>query len=199
MVQFVAKRAAEAKAAGAKKGWGFGSWFGGGARNQSLDQPSNKPIKAKLGEQSSFVYDPELKRWINKKSGAENTPAKTATPPPPRSASASRNGTPPPPTGPPGPPRTQSTSALAGPPTPMSDVNKTASLDALAPPALSRTVSSQSATSDGPAIASAPPSRPTTSLSNASSIDDLIGAGATRRPGSKKPRKSGRYVDVMAK
>ncbi|KAI0322240.1 Sec23-binding domain of Sec16-domain-containing protein [Amylostereum chailletii] len=41
------------------------------------------PIKATLGEESSFVYDAELKRWVNKKSGGE--PAKPATPPPPPS------------------------------------------------------------------------------------------------------------------
>jgi len=28
---------------------------------------SSGPIKATLGENSSFVYDKELKRWVNKK------------------------------------------------------------------------------------------------------------------------------------
>lgn len=46
---------------------------------------------------------------------------------------------------------------------------------------------------------SGPPSRPATSISNASSIDDLIGAAGPRKAAGKKPRKSGRYVDVMAK
>lgn len=47
---------------------------------------------------------------------------------------------------------------------------------------------------------SGPPSRPATSLSNASSIDDLLGAAGPRKPGAaKKGRKGGRYVDVMAK
>jgi hypothetical protein len=36
-------------------------------------------------------------------------------------------------------------------------------------------------------------------MSNASSIDDLLSASAPRKPGQKKTRKSGRYVDVMAK
>lgn len=64
------------------------------------------------------------------------------------------------------------------------------------PPLMARSVSNPSL--GGPAVA--PPSRPTTSMSNASSIDDLIGAAAPRRPGEKKkPRKSGRYIDVMAK
>ncbi|RYP72355.1 hypothetical protein DL769_004464 [Monosporascus sp. CRB-8-3] len=195
-----AKRAAEAKTA--KKGWGFAGWFGGGKKEE---QPSNKPIKAKLGEQSSFVYDPELKRWINKKPGAENTPAKTATPPPPRSTSASRNGTPPP-SAPPvshsaPPPGGPSRSPSAAPP-PPAGLNRPASQENLAVPPMARAASSQSAVSDGAAGGppSAPPSRPATSLSNASSIDDLLGAAAgPRRPGAKKSRKSGRYVDVMAK
>ena len=78
-----------------KKGWGFSSWFGGGAKKEdgSIGEPSpNKPVKAKLGEASSFVYDPELKRWINKKAGAENTEAKKATPPPPRAMPPSQIG-----------------------------------------------------------------------------------------------------------
>ncbi|KAI0112623.1 Sec23-binding domain of Sec16-domain-containing protein [Hypoxylon sp. NC0597] len=193
-----AKRAAEAKAA--KKGWGFGGWFGGG-KKESLDQ-ANKPIKAKLGEASSFVYDPELKRWVNKKPGAENTPAKTATPPPPRAAS--RNGTPPPPgssSAPPGglgvppagPPRLSPAPTL---------LNKAVSHENLsvpggAPPMM-RSVSSQS-TNSAPGGTTGPPSRPATSLSNASSIDDLLGAAGPRKGGAKKARKSGRYVDVMAK
>ncbi|KAI2784610.1 Sec23-binding domain of Sec16-domain-containing protein [Daldinia loculata] len=192
------KRAAEAKAA--KKGWGFGGWFGGGAKKESLE-PANKPIKAKLGEASSFVYDPDLKRWVNKKPGAENTPVKSATPPPPRAA-----GTPPPP---------GSTSATpgglgvppAGPPrahlTPAPTLLRSAiSHDNLmvpggAPPMM-RSVSSQSTSSAPGGPPSAPPSRPATSLSNASSIDDLLGAAGPRK-GGKKAKKTGRYVDVMAK
>ncbi|KAJ3572428.1 hypothetical protein NPX13_g5057 [Xylaria arbuscula] len=57
-------------------------------------------------------------------------------------------------------------------------------------PLMARSVSGQS-------NASLPP-RPATSLSNASSIEDLLGAAGPRK-GPKKTRKSGRYVDVMAK
>ncbi|KAI0020270.1 Sec23-binding domain of Sec16-domain-containing protein [Xylariomycetidae sp. FL0641] len=179
-----AKRAAEAKPA--KKGW-LGGWFGGGGAKDKPAEPANKPIKAKLGEASSFVYDPDLKRWVNKKPGAENIPAKSATPPPPRSAS--RNGTPPPPGASSGPP-------LAGPP----PLNKAMSVESLNVPgaALGRTISNTSISSAPGGPPSAPPSRPGTSLSNASSIDDLLGAAGPRK-GAKKPRKSGRYVDVMAK
>ncbi|TGJ80274.1 hypothetical protein E0Z10_g8492 [Xylaria hypoxylon] len=180
-----AKRAAEGKA-GKKGGWGFG-WFGGGKKE--LAEIPNKPIKAKLGEASSFVYDPDLKRWVNKKSGAENTTAKGATPPPPRSASTPPTSTASaPPIGIMGPPPSRPI------PTPMR-LNKAISQESLnAPggaPLMARSVSNQS-------NASAPPSRPTTSLSNASSIEDLLGAAGPRK-GGKKPRKSGRYVDVMAK
>ena len=47
---------------------------------------------------------------------------------------------------------------------------------------------------------SAPPSRPATGMSNASSIDDLIGAPQPRKGGTVRKGKKGRgYVDVMAK
>ncbi|KAI8959112.1 Sec23-binding domain of Sec16-domain-containing protein [Daldinia sp. FL1419] len=189
------KRAAEAKAA--KKGWGFGGWFGGG-KKESLE-PANKPIKAKLGEASSFVYDPELKRWVNKKPGAENTPVKSATPPPPRA-----NSTPPPPgptSAPPGgapptgPPRSHLTPAPTLLRSAVSHDNLT--VPGRAPPMM-RSVSGQSTSSAPGGPPSAPPSRPATSLSNASSIDDLLGAAGPRR-GAKKAKKTGRYVDVMAK
>lgn len=196
----LAKCAAEAKAA--KKGWGFGGWFGGGNKKEPADL-ANKPIKAKLGEASSFVYDPELKRWVNKKPGADNTPAKTATPPPPRAAS--RNGTPPPPGGPTSAPYGGLSAPPAGPPrlTPSPALlSKAVSHDNLhvprGAPTMMRSVSNQSTSSAPGGPSSAPPSRPTTSLSNASSIDDLLGAAGPRK-GGKKARKSGRYVDVMAK
>uniref|UniRef100_A0A8H7K7T6 Uncharacterized protein n=1 Tax=Bionectria ochroleuca TaxID=29856 RepID=A0A8H7K7T6_BIOOC len=99
-----AKREAEQKAA--KKGWGLTSWFGAGKRAESpkpgdLNSKETKYVRAKLGEQSTFVYDTELKRWVNKKPGAENVEAKKATPPPPRGAPRSATSTPPPGTPPP--------------------------------------------------------------------------------------------------
>ena len=46
-----------------------------------------------------------------------------------------------------------------------------------------------------------PPSRPGTSLSRATSIDDLLGEPHARKgpAGSTRGKKKGRYVDVMAK
>ncbi|TIA87471.1 hypothetical protein E3P97_03932 [Wallemia ichthyophaga] len=51
------------------------------------------PVKAKLGEQSSFYYDPDQKRWVNKanESGSEGGTAASPRmpPPPPRSSTVS--------------------------------------------------------------------------------------------------------------
>ncbi|KAL2177858.1 Sec23-binding domain of Sec16-domain-containing protein [Thermothelomyces heterothallicus CBS 202.75] len=204
-----AKRAEAAKQT--KKGWGFTSWFGVGAKKDAAGQSSspNKPIRAKLGEANSFYYDPELKRWVNKNAGPEDA-AKKATPPPPRAApgtaqrsvsaspasppsssteAAGRASAPSPPTG---PPRAASrgptgNGAPAGPPPP-------------GPAAMLRSASSSSTASAPPLGQGAPPSRPPTSLSNSNSIDDLLGAAGPRKPGAaKKARKGARYVDVMGK
>ncbi|KAK1253430.1 hypothetical protein MKX07_001507 [Trichoderma sp. CBMAI-0711] len=191
-----AKRAAEA--AQSKKGWGFTSWFGGGKKEAASPGEASspgKPIKAKLGEASSFVYDPELKRWVNKKPGAEQVEAKAATPPPPKASPRSVGGTPPLRqfTPPPAagrsslPPSSSSFGTLAPPPV----LNRATSQESLSAPPMVRSMSGASSDSK-------PSSRPTTSMSNASSIDDLLSAGP-RKPGQKKARKAGRYVDVMAK
>ncbi|KAJ3987357.1 Sec23-binding domain of Sec16-domain-containing protein [Lentinula detonsa] len=80
------------------------------------------PVKASLGEESSFYYDKELKKWVNKKVGSEEA-AKPATPPPPpsRAQTASPSGISKTPNGPPlavmrppsaGPPPPRSASAM---------------------------------------------------------------------------------------
>ncbi|KAI6251230.1 COPII coat assembly protein sec16 [Erysiphe necator] len=191
-----------------KKGWGIASWFGGGAKKSHEEVPLNKPIRAKLGEASSFVYDPELKRWVNKKAGPEQVGKNSSTPPPPKST---------------GPPRlvntpsnsrrpsvtTTSTSSVRPPmnmrnsseqvisATKKHSVNDTitvASSEApLLPPlpqGLTRTSSSNSVL---------PPSRPGTSMSNASSIDDLLGPPSVNKRSGIKTKKKGRgYIDVMS-
>ncbi|KAF4586062.1 COPII coat assembly protein sec16 [Ophiocordyceps camponoti-floridani] len=189
-----AKRAASKQST--KKGWGFGGWFGGGKKNESMADASpspntaGKPIRAKLGEASSFVFDPELKRWINKKPGAENVEVKKATPPPPRSAprSAADGGG-----GGGGAPPRPVTSSGAPPFGPGRGLSAQEGPSPLGP---SRSVSGSDVGAGPP---SRPPSRPATSMSNASSIDDLLGTAAPRKGAQKKPRKSGRYIDVMAK
>ncbi|KAL3422714.1 COPII coat assembly protein SEC16 [Phlyctema vagabunda] len=197
-----AQRAKEAASA-PKKGWGLGGWFGGGKKEAAPEasQPG-KPIRAKLGEASSFVYDPDLKRWVNKKGGGDAVPTPSATPPPPRAAGPPRTASGPagmvtsvprPPSAPGVPPPMRSSQSLSnmnqivsqtepGPPGPS---------NLAAPPALNRTVSNGS-------ITMAPPSRPGTSMSNASSIDDLLGPPTGARKGAAKGKKKGRgYIDVM--
>ncbi|RKF64196.1 COPII coat assembly protein sec16 [Erysiphe neolycopersici] len=203
------RRAAEAdESIPAKKGWGIASWFGGGTKKNQEETSPNKPIRAKLGEASSFVYDPELKRWVNKKAGVENVDSKTSTPPPPKAVGPPRSMNMPPNS------RRQSTittsSSGARPPMNMrlssekiietpnqqSD-NDPASIgtnDTMPLPPMSqgltRTASSNSIL---------PPSRPGTSMSNASSIDDLLGPpSVTRRSGAKARKKGRGYVDVMS-
>ncbi|KAI9746396.1 MAG: vesicle coat component [Claussenomyces sp. TS43310] len=204
------RKAAEADAQKAqaaappKKGWGLAGWFGGGKKEPAADaSQANKPIKAKLGEASSFYYDPDLKRWVNKKAGKDDPSASTgSTPPPPRAGpprTPSGSGTPSiAPTSAPRPtPPTNSLASQAISRTGSSQVQanqSAADLNGLAlPPAMSRTVSNGSAT--GPP--SAPPSRPATSLSNASSIDDLLGPPTARKAAGKKAKKGRGYIDVM--
>ncbi|KAH7310017.1 Sec23-binding domain of Sec16-domain-containing protein [Rhexocercosporidium sp. MPI-PUGE-AT-0058] len=230
------RKAAEAdaqkskEAAPAKKGWGLGGWFGGAKKeSQDMSANPNKPIRAKLGEASSFYYDPELKRWVNKKAGAEDAQAKSATPPPPRAAGPPRTASAPMNMGPPA-----SVTGAGGPPTstprpipsamnmgpgmapqmlaqravsdsthghhlmsssPQSDDG---SVNLNLPPLMNRSQSNGSLRSSGP------PSRPGTGMSNASSIDDLLGppvprsrkdGGAAAKKGAKKKGRG--YVDVM--
>jgi hypothetical protein len=195
-----AQKAKEAAAASKKGGgWGLGGWFGSKKEADMGAQP-NKPIKAKLGEESSFVYDPELKRWVNKKAGAENTEAKSATPPPPR-AGPPRTASGPPAPGPTSaprmpPPAQRAVSEASAPPR-SSQSESGIGGSGLAPPAMSRSVSNGSSLG-GSGPPTAPPSRPSTSMSNASSIDDLLGPPTARKTVGAKGKKKGRgYVDVM--
>jgi hypothetical protein len=204
------RKAAEADAqkqdAGAKKG---GGWLSGWFKKDPNAAPG--PIKAKLGEENSFYYDPDLKKWVNKKGGAPEASKPIATPPPPRSGPPSRNVSSQSaghldPMGPPSslpsamsaPPSRMPTSAplrSSSQPPPMSGPGSRASTPGipsgdegsgrppvLMPPGIS---------------ASGPPSRPSTGMSNASSIDDLLGA-PTAKKGTVKKKRGGRYVDVMA-
>jgi hypothetical protein len=188
-----------------KSGW-FGGWFGG-SKAETPGAPGaapNKPVKANLGEANQFVFDPDLGKWINKAAGAAPAaPAPAATPPPPRATPpVSSNGGPiglglgaPPP-----PPTPASVASLPG-------ATKTPPTPSLGPaPSMGRsvsmpqTVAALSSAGSGPP--SRPPSRPTTSLSNASDIDDLLGPPAPRSRaagGSTRGKRKGRYVDVMAK
>jgi hypothetical protein len=204
------RKAAEADAQkdkdGGKKG---GGWLSGWFKKDSNAGPG--PIKAKLGEENSFYYDPDLKKWVNKKAGATET-AKSATPPPPKSGPPSRSvsdmGAPAP--GSMGPPTSAPASSLPLAP-PTSNYQRSSSMPPpMGGPPISRASTPGMASGDEtgkppvltrpPLVAgTGPPSRPSTGMSNASSIDDLLGA-PTAKKGTVKGKKKGgaRYVDIMA-
>lgn len=207
--------AKDKKPAPQKKGWGLG-WFGGSKKEAaSVDATpqEKKAIRAKLGEESSFVYDPDLKRWINKKAGADNTPTPSATPPPPRATGPPRSAS--------GtvmpsaignlsmPPRSVSSASAPPQRAPSGSSDSGLGIDGglVKPPTalpMARTQSNGSAMAGNlsglTSTGSAPPSRPNTSMSNASSIDDLLGPPSVGggRKGTKGRAKKGRgYIDVM--
>ncbi|KAL2855406.1 Sec23-binding domain of Sec16-domain-containing protein [Aspergillus pseudoustus] len=202
------RKAAEAdaqKAAPAKGGgWFSFGWMKGG--NKEENNLAGKPIRAKLGEESSFYYDQDLKKWVNKKDPNSATQAR-ATPPPPKgpappSRSASGSSMPPPPVPTPG---SRPPSSAGMPPPPLSSSPAPSSLGLPPTPSLgpARSVSTGAVSTGGtpssrPGSSAGPPPRPSTSLSHASSIDDLLGAPAARKGGTARGRKKGRYVDVMA-
>ncbi|KAG1753477.1 Sec23-binding domain of Sec16-domain-containing protein [Suillus lakei] len=62
------------------------SWLG---RFWKRSETAPGPIKASLGQESAFYYDKDLKRWVNKKAGAETTQLAAPPPPPSRAQTAS--------------------------------------------------------------------------------------------------------------
>ncbi|QSS63204.1 COPII coated assembly protein SEC16 [Histoplasma capsulatum] len=198
------KKAAEEdakKQVAEKKGW-F-SWLSKKDPNAS----TGGPIRAKLGEENSFYYDKELKRWVNKKD--------------PNGAATTANSTPPPPKGP-APASRSASSTSAGPPL-ANNLPTSGSAPTLAPPPNPSSRSPSPAGDSSPrnfspsipslaaplsasplpiqrSVSTGLPSRPGTALSNASSIDDLLGAPQARKGNTVRGKKKGRgYVDVMAK
>ncbi|KAI9778346.1 MAG: vesicle coat component [Geoglossum umbratile] len=201
-----------------KSGW-FGSWF-----KKDPNAPIG-PVKAKLGEESSFYYDPEQKRWINKKAGS-TTPAPAARPPPPRDPTPRSSSGPPSIISASEPTRTPSappaSASLVPPPTvsapPISINGLRPPPRGVPPPSRSPSIPGTPPRTDSPlggptaglapptpfggpvSSASGPPSRPSTALSDASSIEDLLGPPGTARKGGtiKKSKAKRGYVDVMA-
>ena len=223
----------------AKSSW-FGSLFsrkeadsldssssnkGSGSGGGSSEGGGQKVIRAKLGEESSFYYDKELKKWVNKKDPASMQQSAKATPPPPkgpvgRVVSESLAGTAA------GPPRSGSAasppsiassrptssnsppSQVGTPPTaaPITNDGRESAPPSTTAPAMSSGVGELGG--GAPPPAAPPTNRPaSTALSTASDIDDLLGgppsAGARKPGGTLKGKKgrtgAGRYVDVMAK
>ncbi|KAF4168392.1 hypothetical protein CNMCM6936_002487 [Aspergillus lentulus] len=198
------RKAAEADAkkappATGKKGW-FSGWFGG----KKDDNSGGGPIRAKLGEENSFYYDTELKKWVNKKDPGSAAPTRGTPPPPkgsaPPSRSMSGSGGPPPAMATPPPTGASGSrpSSSAGAPPSVSASPAPPSLGA-PPPAIPRSVSTGAVLPTPPSSSAGAPPRPATSLSNASSIDDLLGAPQARKGPAARGKKKGRYVDVMAK
>ncbi|PGH00663.1 hypothetical protein GX51_05649 [Blastomyces parvus] len=189
------------KHAAEKKGW-FSWWS---KKDPNASSPG--PIRAKLGEENSFYYDKELKRWVNKKDPNSATTTAHSTPPPPRgpapptrSASAT-NGSPQfgnnIPTSGSAPTLAPPPNPSSGPPSQLGDSsprNLSPGIPSLAPPSSASPVPMPRSVSAGL------PSRPGTALSNASSIDDLLGAPQARKGNTVRGKKKGRgYIDVMAK
>lgn len=163
-------------------GW-FGGWFG----KKDADAAPG-PVKAKLGEENSFYFDKDLNKWVNKKAGADATASAAPTPPPPRAASGTPAGS--------GPPSRNVSRAM---PPPSNGPPSRQATPANADGAQGRAVSSGSNVTDGPG-SMGPPPRPQSSMSTASSLDDLLGGpGPGRKAAAAKgKKKGGRYVDVMA-
>ncbi|KAL8794891.1 MAG: hypothetical protein Q9195_002603 [Heterodermia aff. obscurata] len=207
-----------------KSGW-LGGWFGGAKKDGDLSSTQtapNAPIRAKLGEESSFVYDKELKKWVNKKAGSETHTTAAATPPPPKGApsrAVSASGAPtmrkdteipPVPSLPPADNTVTPPGSLTGLPSAVPTLVQ--SPYSSTPVSRSESPVAMQGQPNGPSLGgglgimgsnngppSAPPSRPATGMSNASSIDDLIGAPQARKGGTIKKGKKGRgYIDVMA-
>lgn len=190
-----------------KKGW-FGGWFGG----KKEQMPGPGPVRAKLGEQNSFYFDKDLNKWVNKKGGADAATPAASTPPPPRGppsrvTSAAASG--PPSMGPPS--RNASGGNLSAmgsrPPTSSGPPMSVGSGSPSNPPSRAGTPASignaPPSVLSGPGGAGLmPPPRPSSSLSHASSLDDLLGgpptAGAKKGTVKGGKKKGGRYVDVMA-
>lgn len=156
-----------------KGGWGLFSMF---SRSNTSTPTDKKSVRANLGEENSFYYDKELKRWVNKKAGPDSAPSSPA-PPPPRSNSSMSN-----------PPKSASPAQALAPP-----VSLKHSVSSGGPPPPPPTGGMQRATSvpaPGP-----PPGVPSPAFSTPPPPSGT-GAGA-RRPGAgRKPMRS-RYIDVF--
>ncbi|KAG7092495.1 hypothetical protein E1B28_008846 [Marasmius oreades] len=141
-----------------------GSWLSRWWRRESTPGP----VKANLGEEKTFYYDKELKRWVNKATEVTNVPKSETPPPPPSRAQttspgmSSGAGPRPPSTGPPPPPRSASAADVtgSGPPPPKGGTMRIRSnlVPSDAPHSLPSTPAASSLT-----LPSGPPSRPRSS------------------------------------
>lgn len=187
--EVVAKKAVQKKESSdgtEKPGW-FG-WL----KNESGEK---KAIKAKMGNANSFVFDPELKRWVNK-NASEDEKKKlkeeaTSLPPPPPIIKRKDTG-----------PKTKPRVSISHS-NPPSGASTPSTPDIAGETAMTNEGSTSSAPPMGPPKSGAPPIQKNTSGKNippaktGSSLDDLLSMpkpGQTRRT---KKKNNARYVNVL--
>ncbi|KAI5295939.1 vesicle coat component [Ascosphaera acerosa] len=200
-----------------KKGWFLG-WFGGGGGAKKDSAQPGKAIRAKLGEENSFYYDKELKRWVNRKDPNSTANAAAAVPPPPmaRPMAASRQpsyvgsaATPPPPTS--RTPTVQTPGSAPAMPASMADARLpqprladtvTMSVPTLRPDDVAAELGPSADNRPPAANAASAPLLPT-KAQNADTLDDLLGGAPAPVPRvhttARNKRKGRGYVDLMAK
>lgn len=168
-----------------KKG-GWFSWI----RKGDADNKS-KAVQIKFGDEMALVYDPVLKRYVNKNAPKEDLkPAPTPPPPPPSMGGGSSAGG-------------MGMPAIGGMP-PMGGIPPASS----APPAMGNAPpmggpSPLPPSSGPPSMGGAPspsPGPPRPSIPTSGGLDDLLAAvpapGAGRKPARRNARN--RYVDIMS-
>ncbi|KAF8590610.1 hypothetical protein K439DRAFT_1611986 [Ramaria rubella] len=162
----------------------FGRWWGRGQETASTG-----PIKAKLGEETSFYYDKELKRWVNKKAATTETTSSPPPPPPSRPRTAS-----PAPSIPPG----SRLVDVSGPPTMLPHARPASATDVTMPPRRPPRVRSNLVPKeDSPSPGSAPPSATSFESTNSgAALGPPVGIGRPKSSASKRNVRS-RYVDVF--
>jgi COPII coat assembly protein SEC16 len=175
-------------------GRGWFSWLKRG--NEDLSQQP-KVYKAKLGEELSLVYDPKLKRYINKNASPDELKEAASSLPPPPPKSNNPSSTPP---AKPSPKPGVDGSTFSGPPSRVPSVGGAPGGPPSGPP-------SSGPPSSGPPSNGSPNIGPPSSIgsepqlkkaSTAGGLDDLL-AAAPPPGGRKAGRRSAknRYVDIM--
>lgn len=168
------EEAVKAKEKEKEKKSGWFSWI----RKGSEDGDKDKAVQIKFGESMSLVYDPELKRYVNKNAPKEDLkPAPKLAPPPPGGTRQSLSN---------GPPPSYPSSTFSPPPMMP---NRSASVQ---PPPSMVLAPSPGGSPRSARNTPAPPS------SGGGGLDDLL-AAAPSAGGRKSNRRNARarYVDIM--
>ena len=168
-------------------------WFGW----LKKDTGEKKAIKAKLGNENSFYYDKDLKRWINKNATEEEKK---------EMAAASKPGPPPPiikrkDAGPTSSPRVSVNHNSAPPPSSFTPVLPTDPLTGkpmMRPPSTSAASDSSSITTESTSRLSSNPNIESLAGKKANDLDDLLKVSASVNRGGKRKKKANRgYVNAM--